>query len=355
MLFWFVCVRYVKPTMFILLGLELFFVSIDSMQYFETLSNSINTALLFLAFDAMLALNYVLPLSLLLGLIVFYIGLIRSNQYVALLSLGYSRRQILYPPLLIIIFFVCIYIGLNATSFAYSQENAERLVSNNSNISKDLFIRYNDDYVFFEKIYPLLQKAEGIKIYHTKNENGNRILSNITQANEGFFVNNEWNIVSPKVYTMPLDYKAGGEGFVVEYKDSINILKGFKPKVLDTLYNNKPSVSLTDAFYSLNILLKESADTKRTRGIIYSLALIPFFIPMVAIIIAYYVPPLARYGNLVTIGITSASASLMVWGVFFSLSKLNANAIFIPEIGILIPLALLLMVSIWHYIKIDKI
>lgn len=355
MFFWFIAVRFLKFVLIILLGLEFFFVSVDSLQYIDVLSSSANTAFLFLAFNAMYALNYVLPLSLILGLIVFYISLIRSNQYVALLSIGYSKKQIFFPPFLLINGIICCYIGLNATDFAYAQERVDSIARRDSGtISRDLFVRYNNDYVFFQKVYPLLQKAENIKIYHTTKQNS-RELTSITQANEGYFDNNEWNLINPRVSTLPQSYALGQEGMQTKEYENIKILKGFRPKILDTFYNNKPIISLTDAIYSLKILLQEQADTKRTRGVLYTLGIVPFFISMLAVIIAYYAPPLARYGNLATLGIGLSVLSLIIWGLFFSLGKLNANAIFLPEVSMLLPLGILLIISIWCYNRLNKI
>lgn len=356
MFFWFVALRYLKPTLVILCGLEFFFICVDSLQYFDALAQSANNAIWFLAFDAMYAFNYVLPLALLLGLIVFYISLIKSNQYVALLSLGYSRRRIFYPPFLIINLVVCGYIGLNATDFVYAQERADNIVSssNNADVSKDLFIRYNTDYVFFEKVYPLLQKAENIQIYHTEYKDSRKLVS-ITRAKEGYFHNDEWELLNPQVSILPTSYDLGDKGMITTGHDSTTTLKGFKPKVLDTFYKNKPAISITDAFYSLQILMQEGADTTRTRGVLYTLAVTPFFISMLCVIIAYYAPPLARYGNLAMLGVSLSVLSLMVWGVFFSLGKLNANAVFIPEFSMLVPLGILLVVSIVYYRKLDEI
>ncbi len=356
MFFWFVAVRYLKPMLVILCGLEFFFICVDSLQYFDTLAQSANHAIWFLVFDCMYAFNYVLPLALLLGLIVFYISLIKSNQYVALLSLGYSRKKIFYPPFIIINLIVCCYIGLNATDFVYAQERADNIInsSNSADISKDLFIRYNTDYVFFEKVYPLLQKAENIQIYHTENKDNKQLVS-ITRAKEGYFRNNEWELVAPQVSILPTDYTLGKTGMVDKEYNSVTTLRGFKPKVLDTFYKNKPAISIIDTLYSLHILLREGADTGRTRGVLYTLAIIPFFISMLCVIIAYYAPPLARYGNLAMLGISLSVLSLIVWGIFFSLGKLNANAVFIPELSMLMPLGILCIISIRYYRKFNRI
>ncbi|TLD98675.1 YjgP/YjgQ family permease [Helicobacter muridarum] len=357
MYFWFIASRFLKPTVSIFFAMEFFFVCIDSLQYIDRIPNSANLIMLFLVYDAIYALNYVFPISLLLGLIVFYLTLIKSNQYIALLSLGYSKKQIVFVPIFFITLSVMGYIGLNCTSFAYAEESAQSMLnrSNNSSILKDLFIRYGDWYVFFSKIHPLLQKAENITLYQTASSNNDRELVRIIEADEGYFHNNEWNLISPKVITLPNIYELGASGLAIEEKDSITTLEGFRPKILDTIYQNKPLISIVDAVYSLQILWSEKSDTNRVRGLLYTLILVPFFIPMLSIVIAYYMPPLARYGNITIIGILLSVLSLIIWGIFFSIGKLQAQVSFLPEIGILVPLFTLFAISIGYYFKLDKI
>ena len=356
MCFWFVAIRFLKPTLVILVSLEFFFVSIDSLQYLDRLPSAANLIVLFLAYDAAYALNYVLPLSLLFGLIVFYLGLIKSNQYIALLSLGYSKRRILLAPSVFILIAVFGYIGLNATPFAYAEESAQGLLdkSGESAISSDLFIRYGDDYVFFSRVFPLLSRAEGITVYKTENKDRRELLT-IIESKEGYFENNEWNLTNPIVITMPERYELGGQGLQMQKPKTGTILQGFKPKILDTIYQNKPSISSADALSSLQILWGEKSDTSRVRGLLYTLVLVPFFIPLLAVIVAYYMPPLARYENLALLGILLSVTCLLVWGVFFSIGKLQANVSFIPEIGILAPLALLFVISFMHFTKLNRI
>ncbi|RDU71976.1 YjgP/YjgQ family permease [Helicobacter aurati] len=351
MYFWFIGYRFLKPTIAILFAMEFFFVCIDSLQYIDKMPNAANLIILFLLYDAIYALNYVFPLSLLLGLIVFYLTIIKSNQYIALLSLGYSKKQIFFIPTLFIMLSILGYIGLNCTSFAYAEEKAQSILNKSENaISNDLFIRYGENYVFFAKVYPLLQKAEHITVYRTIQRN-DRELVEIIESQEGYFYNDEWNLVSPKVIVLPENYELGASGMEVQEYESIAILRGFRPKILDTIYQNKPLISILDAFSSLQILSSENSDTSRVRGVLYTLILVPFFIPMLSVIIAYYMPPLARYGNITVLGILLSVLCLITWGIFFSLGKLQAQVAFLPEIGILVPLGILCIASIRYYFK----
>ncbi len=114
-LFRFVGWYYFKYFLIVLLALELFFVGIDSLKYADKMPDSANMIILFFTYDILFALNYTLPISLLLAMVLFYIAFIKSNQYTALLSIGFSKCQILSPIFLISLFFTAIYVGLNAT------------------------------------------------------------------------------------------------------------------------------------------------------------------------------------------------------------------------------------------------
>lgn len=356
MFFNFIAFRFLKSIFVLLVSLEFFFVSIDSLKYFDSFPDSINLIILFFVYDGMYALNYVLPISMLLGFVIFYIGLVRNNQFVALLSVGYSKKDILLPPLLISFLLIIIYIILNTTSFVYAQENAENIINQGSlnNTTENLFVKYGSNYVYFEKIYPLLQKAENIKVYRVIKEDS-RILKEMIQAKEGFFIDNKWILENAHLIKLPDNYKLGEEGVQLENFPRIEILDGFRPKVLDTIYQSKPSVSINDALTSFFILHKEGSSTNRVRSILYSLIVIPFFIMCVGMIIARFSPVFARYGNIASKGILFSIISLLLWGMFFSLSRLSANDLFIPEIGLLIPFFILLVISIIYFRQLNRI
>ena len=74
-------------------ALELFFISIDSLKYLDQFPNSANLIVLFFVYDFLYALNYTLPIAILLATIVFYLSLVKNNQYSAFLALGYSKKS----------------------------------------------------------------------------------------------------------------------------------------------------------------------------------------------------------------------------------------------------------------------
>ncbi|WP_104759784.1 LptF/LptG family permease [Helicobacter bizzozeronii] len=342
---------YLKFCLTILIALEFFFIGIDSLQYAEKFPSAANLIVLFFVYDGLYALNYTLPISLLLGLVLFYIAFIRSNQYTALLAIGYSIKQVLAPMLAINLFFIVVFIGLNATPFVYMQEKAESIIykDNAANISENLLVKYNDDYVYFEKINPLLQNAQNIKIF-TLQEG---VLRTFAQASSAVFEDRYWVLHGVTLSTLPFPLTLGQQGLHVQKLPILKTLKGFRPKVLDTIYQNKPAVSITDAIRSLHVLYHQHADTKKIRGFLYVSILLPFFVPLTAILIAYYTPNLARYENLALLSLKFILLSLILWGLFFALGKFSISGMFLPEVGILMPFLTLLGIALYHYNKLN--
>ncbi|WP_281192367.1 LptF/LptG family permease [Helicobacter suis] len=343
---------YAKYCLIILLALEFFFLGIDSLQYAEKFPSAANLILLFFVYDGLYAINYTLPISLLLGLVLFYTAFIRSNQYTALLSIGYSIKEILKPMLWINGLCILIYVGLNATPFVYMQEKAQSIIykDNTNSISENLLVKYNNDYIYFGKINPLLQNAQNVKIFMLKDNQ----LNTFAQAPSASFEGKFWVLHSVTLSTLPTPLLLGKKGLSVQKLPLLKTLKGFRPKILDTIYQNKPAVSITDAFRSLHVLYRQKADTKKIRGFLYVSIFLPFFVPLTAILIAYYTPNLARYENLALLSLKFILLSLILWGLFFAMGKFSISGVFLPEVGVLAPFIILIGVSFYHYTRLNK-
>ncbi|RDU74303.1 permease [Helicobacter anseris] len=351
-MFFYLAWNYFRFVLIIFSALQVFFISIDSLKYLDQLPSSANLIILFFVYDFLYALNYTLPISILLASIIFYLNLTKSNQYTAFLALGYSKRKILSPILMVSTFLILFYIGLNATPFVYAQEKAEAIISqgNFSNITEDLLVKYKDNYVYFGKIYPLIQKAENIKVFKL---DSNGILENFAQSKEAHFIDNYWVMNQAIVSSVPKQLILGAKGLEVKEEEEFRILKGFRPKVLDTIYQNKPSVSIIDAFQSLHILKKQEANHTKIRAILYSFILVPFFVPLTIMIIAFFIPSLARYSNLALLGFIFIVLSLVIWGLFFAFGKMSVSGLLSPELMLLIPLSLLCLLSLFYISRIN--
>lgn len=350
MIFRFVGVYYLKYFFIIFLGLEGFFLAIDMLKYVDELPDSANLLILFLFYNGIFALTYTLPISLVLCSILFYMAFLKSSQLTALMALGYSKRQILAPLLVISSVFIGGFIGLNTTSFAYAKEYAESIIyqQNTQNARENLLLKGDNQYIFIRKLYPLLNeqaRAEGIKVFTL---DGEHKLKNYHEAQEAFFENNVWILKNVKSLEIASSLTLGEKALKITTSGEIEILKDFSSKVLETIAQDKPTASVIDAIASLRIAHKQNVSSDKIRSILYALLVIPFFVPLCIAIISYYIPSLPRYGNLTFISFVCIIGALAVWGLFFSLSQLSVAGLIYPEIGLLLPMGILFVVFLWH-------
>lgn len=350
--FFFIGKNYLKYVVIILIALEFFFIGADSMKYADNFPDSANLVVLFFVYDAMYALNYTLPLSLILGGIIFYITFLKSAQFSALLALGYSKRKIMMPVLLISIFCTFGYIGLNTTPFVYAQEKAEAIMDKNAlqNAQEDIFVKYHNNYVYFQKVYPLLNRAENVKVFELENES----LQSFIDAKIAFFDGDYWVLDRANIVKINQEFVKNKEVLHATQTNQFKILKNFRPKVLDTFSKDKPTVSIIDAIVSAKILISQKLDFEKVRAILYSFIVIPFFVPLTLIIVGYFIPPLARYANIPLMSFGFVVLSLMLWGLFFSVSKLSVSGIIYPEFGILIPIGILSFYAFYVFLRINR-
>lgn len=336
----------------ILIALEFFFVGADSMKYADNFPDSANLVILFFVYDAMYALNYTLPLSLILGGIIFYITFLKSAQFSAMLALGYSKRQVIAPILWISLVLTIGYISLNATPFVYAQEKAEAIMDKNAlqNAQENVFVKYNENYIYFQKVYPLLNRAEHIKVFEL---DGERLVS-LIDAKTAFFDGSYWILDNASKVEIGEEFKKNQEVLQITQIEKLKILKNFRPKVLDTFSKDKPTVSIVDAIVSAKILISQKLDFEKVRAILYSFIVIPFFVPLTLMIIAYFIPPLARYANIPLMSFGFVIMALILWGIFFSVSKLSIGGIIYPEFGILIPMGLVGIVAGYALIRLNR-
>lgn len=355
MLFRFVGIYYLKYFLVIFLGLEGFFIAIDMLKYIDDLPDSANLLVLFLFYDGIFALTYTLPISLVLCSIVFYIAFLKSSQLTALMALGYSKRQILTPLLCISSFFILAFIGLNATPFAYAREYVDGIVyQQDTNARENLLLKSGNQYVFVRKLYPLFNggaRAEGIKIFELDK---NYKLQAYYESKEAYFEKSTWILKNALISTLNSQLVLGEKALILDQAKELGVLKGFSSKVLETIAQDKPTASIIDALASFEIAYKQGVSSDKIRGILYGQVLIPFFVPLCIAIIAFYIPSLPRYGNLALISFVCILGALAVWGVFFSLSQLSVAGLIYPEIGLLLPMGVLLFVFLWHIWHLDK-
>ncbi|RAX57599.1 permease [Helicobacter monodelphidis] len=342
---------YLKYLIIITFGLGIFFVCIDTLKYSNDLPDSANLIVLFVLYDFMYACGFIFPISLLLAEVVLLSALLKNNEFTAFLSLGYSKKRIAIP--IFCTAFICIlgFIALNATPFAYAKENVDLIIDQNASSRNkgELLVKHQNNYIYFDKIFPLLQKANDIRVYTLQGKN----LTQLIQAKEAFFENNRWNLKNVTIFTLNPDIDAKEKIMQIQQDETMGILEGFRPKILDIIYEKSGSVSIIDAISSLILLNNEQIQSPKIRGILYSLTIFPLFVFPVLVLVFTKMPLTTRYGELTFYIFRSILIALVSWGIFFALSRFAQSGFIHPEWSLLLPMCLWWLVGIYFTTKIN--
>lgn len=343
---------YLKYLFVLFVSLECFFVAIDLVKYLDELPNSANLVVLLVFYDFIYASNFILPLSLILAQIVLVISMLRNSQFTAFLALGYSKSRIFLPIFSIAFLISSAFVLLNATPFAYAKEKVDLIVERGylGSYKSDLFIKYDNNYIYFAKIFPLLQSAEGIQVFEVENEEVLRII----EAPKATFNEGEWILENAKITTIQPQLEVGKNPLWVEEQKVYKTLVGFKPKILDNIYEKQGSISIVDAFEAMNLLEGQNINTQKLRASLYVLLLFPFFAPLMMVCLSGFTPNSNRYANLGGITLGMILGILVVWGILFSFSRLSMSGFLQPEFSVIMPIGILALISVWLFVRLLK-
>ena len=333
----------------VLISLEIFFVGIDFLQNFKSIPQSANLQLLYLLYNGFFTLTLALPLSIVFGWIITLIVFIRNNEFVAFNALGATNKNIYLPVINISILLLSLLIFLQMTPLAYSSDQKRKILDNEyfTNTKSDIFLKYNDYYVYFKKLLPLEKKAENIHIFKVNNSD---VVETII-GEKAYFQNNKWYVVDVKIINKPENINVDNSKLDIRYEKFLHTLDGFKPKILDNVYESKTDFSIFDAVSALILLKEQGINTQKIRGVIYNQIIIPFFVlPM--ILLVYACASLnSRFFNLGKFTSLSIFGTLIVWGFFFMLFKLTSSGSIVPEFSLLLPMLIWLILSTYVYNK----
>ena len=352
--FKYISIHYIKYFIIILTALTMFLVGVDYLENADDLSESANLLFIYFVYTIFYAIDMLTPLSLIFAMIATKVFLIRSNSLVSFYSLGYSKTDILKPFVIVSTVIVIIFISLHAIpKFARSAEYASNIRNNREYLNpiKDMFFTHNDKFVYFSKMIPVQNAAEGIRIFSMKNNSLNEVLI----ASRAEFKNNFWHIKDANIIKKPTDMTFKSFGIIIEEKDNIKILEGFRPKMLDQVYEGKVNYTIGDAISALLLLNSEQINTSVVRGALYKIVLYPFFVPSLIVIIFFFVPISSRFTNIYLLSFLSIISTLLIWGTFFMLIELANNKTISSEVGIVIPIFLLFVIAIFRYRKFTSI
>jgi lipopolysaccharide export system permease protein len=327
---------YVKNVFIIFMGLVFFYAGVDLITNFKDLPESANLQLLYVSLNALTAVNYALPLSLVFGMIVSKFSMIRSNELICMYAAGISKTQLLKPLFVCAIGLTGVYIALNFTPFVYAYEYRSHLLKNHriAPISSDLFLKYEGNYVYIATLDPIRQEAQGIRVFEV---DGPQLVRAI-EAKRGTFVRNEWVLEEVKVIHKPEVQSLEDEGLRIERHERMGALKGFKPKIIENAHQGGIALSVLDALDALRFFSSQGIDTKGVKTALYTMILFPFFAPLMVVILYFFLPASGRFFNLALLSFIFVIVTLGVWGLLFVLSKFSSGGVILPELAIALPI-----------------
>lgn len=348
--FRYISFHYLKYFSVILIALVMFLVGFDYIENADSLSSSVNLVLIYLVYKAFFAIDMLLPLSLVFAMISTKIFLIRSNALVSLYSLGYSKVDVLKPFVVVSTTIVVIFISLHSLpSFSRADEFSNNIRKNSAYLSptKDLFFIHKDKYVYFSQMLPLQEKAEGIRVFSIK-ENS---LKEVIVAKEAIYRNDSWHIAQADIITKPDNMSFESLGIKVNHEKGLNILNGFRPKILDQVYEGKVNFTIKDAIDALFLLKDQNINTSSIKGALYKIFIYPFFVPCLVVIIFFFVPISSRFLNISLFSFGAILATLLVWGILFMLIELSNNKTISSEAGVVAPVVILFFIAFRQWRK----
>jgi len=348
--FKYISLHYIKYFLVILMALVMFMVGFDYMDNADKLSKSANLLLIYLVYKSFYAIETLLPLALVFSMISTKIFLIRSNALVSFYSLGYSRVDILRPFVVVSTSIIVLFIAMHALpSFSRAAEFSKNIRQNAQYLSptRDLFFIYKGQYVYFSKMLPLQQKAEGIRVFTIQNDS----LKKVLVAKEARYRDGYWHINKADIIIKPDDLSFASLGIRVDESKNLNILKDFKPKMLDQVYEGKVNFTIQDAIDAIILLDDQNINTNSIKGALYKIFVYPFFVPCLVVIIFFFVPISVRFLNISLFSFGAILSTLLVWGFLFMLIELANNKTISSEAGVVLPIVFLFLIAFRQWRK----
>ena len=341
--------KYLINFIIVLISLEIFFIGIDFLQNFKNIPQSANLQLLYVLYNAFFTLTLALPLSIVFGWIITLVVFIRNNEFVAFNAIGATNKKIFLPVINISIFLLSLLIFLQMTPLAYSYDQKKKILDKEyfTNTKSDIFLKYNDYYVYFKKLLPLEKKAEDIHIFRVS---GKDVIETII-GEKAYFQNNRWYVLNVKIIEKPKDLNVDSSKLDIRYEKFLHTLDGFKPKILDNVYESKSDFSIFDAISAVVLLKEQGINTDKIRSVLYNQLVVPFFVIPLILLIFAYASLNSRFFNIGKFTSISIFGTLIIWGIFFILFKFTNGGVIIPEVSILLPMLFWVLISIYFYNK----
>jgi lipopolysaccharide export system permease protein len=307
------------------------------------LPDSANLQFLFISYRGLYALNLFYPLALIFALLATILALIRTNEFVAFLSIGYSIKKLLLPFFIFSFIVTSILVSLQFTKLAYVEDYAKAIKNNNYSLSinSELFFKYKNYVVYIDELNKFTQTAKGMKIFTIKDGK----LDQFYNIEKSTFIEDYWYTDNAVLLA-----KDNNETYIKE-NNKIAILKGFKPKILDNL-ENASLISLRDAIDSFLLLYDQNLDSSKIRIVVYNSIIMPISFVLLVAIFFLNSPIHNRISNVFRYIMVVVFSSLLMWGFFMIFKKMAYNGILNPEVVFFTPILILITIFIHYFRKV---
>jgi lipopolysaccharide export system permease protein len=344
---------YLRYFAIVLSGLVLFFIIIDYIQIARKLPPSTNVQILYLYYKTLHASSILTPLALLFGAVLTLSKLVRDNTLIALYSVGYSNKSVVSPIFFIAVFITLFTIALHTTDYAYSEAKAKSIIDRDElENSENLFFKYDitsekgeqkSYYIFFSKLYPFQKLAEGVRMFSIRDGH----LAEIVRAKHAIYDGKRWVISSARFLYNSKNLLLNEKAIEIRDFDKLFVLKGFKPKILEKIYEKSSNFNLQELFEAITLLNLKEFSTEKLLVSFYSIVSFPFFAPLLILLLFKFLPVSSRFSNLSLYIFTAILISLLTWGVLFALLKLSLTGVIAGEIGVVLPIVLLAIFTLY--------
>jgi len=342
--------HYSKNLLAILLGLSFAFAAIDYFQNMQKLDVSSNYKVLYIFYMWQEALGLLYPLAIVFAVIMTKLAFVKNNTMGAFHAFGYSKKRLLFPLFVIASLTYALFLYLHTTEFSYAKDKANMLLKRQLHAYNvnDVFFKYNNTFVYIKKLDPVKKRIEGITIFKVA---GDQVRYTI-KAPVAIFDGEEWIAQNATVKT---HIYQNGElvRYSVDEKERIATLHGYKPKIIESLYEGK-ALNIIDAYHTWKLLESQHLDSDKIRAAIYNKTIVPLFALALLIILFFKLPFHARMMSLGAVVAFSLGTTFLVWGMLFGLEQIGSNGVLPPEITAILPIVLLWVYALYVYLTDEK-
>ena len=342
---------YLKNLMAILFGLAFAFAAIDYFQHSQKFDIAGNYKILYVFYMWQEALGLLYPLAIVFALIMTKLSLVKHNTMGALHAFGYSKRRLLFPLLSMAFITYIIFTFLHTTEFSYAKDKAMVLLKNELNTYEvnDLFFKYNDTFVYVKKLNPIEKIIEDLTIFKVENFQVRYTI----YAPYALYSDTHWNALDA---TLKKHVYEDGiiERFDREEKETMKTLVGYKPKIIESLYEGK-ALNIVDAYNTWRLLDKQGLNSDKIRASLYDKVFIPLFSLALLLILFFKLPFHARMANMGAVVALALGSTFAIWGIIFGLNQVGANGVLIPELTAILPVTILWVYALYVFFTDEKV